>query len=135
MCFARMVKHFVQHKIDYHIVRIIPFVHTVEGNVPNVNNPCVVYGTLGSQNLAFTMGWEPGVWFSDGLSESVVKNKLGNLYLNHDCITTRMTAVLATVEEQGWHEFFIKPCSDTKEFPGKWTEKLWNVRAIVDISD
>jgi len=124
-CFDRMVAHAEARGIPYHVVRVIPFAHEIDGPVPQIDGPCVVYGSIGIQKLAKTHGWRPGVFGgADIHSEGMVCNSLKDLYLNSDAVFLKMSMVerflAATVlaHPEGRQDIFIKPDSDTKEFAG-----------------
>lgn len=140
-CFGDMVDYFKTNSIPYHIVRVIPFIHEIEGKVPLVTGPCVVYGSIGTQKLAITHGWTPGVWTSPGFDETVLQDKLGDMLLNPDATVLHMTEVEGFVKKQGWPQFFIKPNSDTKEFAGmlmeadefsEWLQKMLDIHYLKD---
>ncbi len=116
-CFVRMLAHFSDHDIPYHIVRVIPFVHEIEGRVPDVENPVVVYGSIGTQKLVVDHDWSPGVWTGPLFNETEMLYRIGFHALNHDAIC----CTLREAPRQGMDEFFIKPNSDTKEFAGTIT--------------
>jgi hypothetical protein len=131
-CFDNMVGHFGKVGIPYHVVTIKPFIHTIAGDIPKIDGPCVVYGSIGSQKLAKANGWTPGVWTNDQFNEDVLVEKLGPDYLNYDARVVPFKDVLASVP---WYRniFFIKPNTDTKEFAGmvisrdkfeEWTNKM-----------
>lgn len=73
-CFEAMLAHFSANGIPHHVVRIIPFVHTVEGETPKIDGPVICYGPLGVAKLAAAQGWRPGVWTSDSFSETAVQS-------------------------------------------------------------
>lgn len=126
-CFDEMVDHFIANGIPYDLVRIIPFIHEIEGNVPEVKGrPCIVYGSIGSQKLAIDHGWSPGVWIGPGLDEKKLIQHLGEFALNADAKFCSMTEVITEVgpdmnDNPKWpfEKFFIKPNTDTKEFAGQ----------------
>lgn len=120
-CFDEMVIHFKQKFIPYHIVRIIPFVHEIEGKVPQIEGPCVVYGSIGSQKLAKAHGWTPGVWTNDQFNETVLTEKLGGYALNY--YGSRKVKFKNVLKEISLPVFFIKPDTDTKEFAGMVIER------------
>jgi len=78
-CYDRMIKHFNDKYIPFHIVKVIPFIHEIEGIVPDIGGKCVVYGSIGTQKLAIDNGWAPGVWTNEQFNEKVIINKLGGL--------------------------------------------------------
>ncbi len=124
-CFDQMVEHFKANGIPYHIVTVIPFAHTIEGKVPQVEGPCVVYGSIGTQKLAVEHGWTPGVWTNDGFNEKVVTNKLAFLSLNYVSYFMLISKVPEFLENHpdATEQFFIKPNTDTKEFAGEVMDK------------
>lgn len=118
-CFGDMVAHLEARDIPYHLVRIVPFIHEIEGRVPEVTGPCVVYGSIGVQKLAGAHGWLPGVFTNDNFNSDRYAAKLGDLFLNGDVVIMPLSQVLNYVQD--WPEdkpFFIKPNGDTKEFAG-----------------
>ena len=119
-CFEAMVEHFKTNSIPYHIVRIVPLIHEIEGKVPQIEGPAVVYGTIGSQKLAQKHNWTPGVWTNNTFNESVLIEKLGDRALNHDLRAIKFKDVLKIIS---WNVFFIKPNTDTKEFAGMVIER------------
>lgn len=121
-CFDEMMTHLEERAYPHHVVRIIPFSHEVVGGTPNVEGPCVVYGTLGIQKLAVSLGWKPGVWTNDNFSPTTYAEQLGDLFLNQGLIKCRLTEVVATARVLSWPEFFIKPNSDGKAFAGSVVE-------------
>lgn len=118
--FNDMVYHFKKNDIPYHIVRIIPFIHEIEGEVPQIDGPTVIYGSLGIQKLAQKHGWIPGVWANSFLNETSLIAAIGDNALNSDLIVCKFEEVLNKVQ---WNPFFIKPNTDTKEFAGMVTSK------------
>jgi hypothetical protein len=131
VCFDEMIAHFQANAIPHHVVRVIPFVHEIDGKVPEIEGPCVVYGSIGVQKLAHKHGWTPGV-FGDAevFSESKAARNLGELYLNwgqgHSTmkklgdpeVLTAWSRLLVPLGQPPLEEFFIKPNTDTKEFAG-----------------
>lgn len=128
VCFDEMVAHFKAKEIPHHVVRIIPFIHEIEGKKPIAEGPVVVYGSIGVQKLSNREGWVPGV-FGDpkAFSEAEAERKLSDLYLNWGQFKTTIkklggeTAAFSRLLGglgEPVEEFFIKPNTDTKEFAG-----------------
>lgn len=118
-CFTEMVEHLKVLAIPYHIVRVIPFVHEIDGEVPQIEGPVVVYGSIGIQKLAAKHGWTPGVWTAP--TELLSRLLLRNYYLNADLASMAISKVQAHIERKNLmdSDIFIKPDADTKEFPGE----------------
>lgn len=114
VCRQRMVDHFKAKDIPYHVVRIIPFIHEIEGKTPTIDDNVVVYGSIGCRNMAIKQNWFPGVWTDDSINESALIANLGDLYLNYDAKVTAMK----NVPELFTGLVFMKPNTDTKEFAG-----------------
>jgi hypothetical protein len=129
VCFDLMVEHFKANDIPYHIVKVIPFIHEIEGKVPEITGPCVVYGSIGVQKLAAKHGWTPGVFGgAEAMSEWNASVGLQELYLNFGMMPIPISAVgehpdriarLLGGRGEPVTEFFIKPDTDTKEFAGQ----------------
>lgn len=113
-CRKRMIEHFKNNNIPYHVVRIIPFIHEIEGKVPEITDNVVVYGSIGCRNMAEKQHWTPGVWSDDSINESALMDNLGSLYLNSDAVVTEMKNVPSLFSGL----VFMKPNTDTKEFAG-----------------
>lgn len=134
--YEAMLAHFEAAEIPHHVIRIIPFSHEVEGDLPDVTGPVICYGSLGMRKVAASQGWAPGVWQSDGLGETATLAALGDLYLNADAVRMPLSAVHDWWKAQGLGKrFFIKPDSDAKVFAGsvmdgiefwEWDERLRN---------
>lgn len=118
-CFGDMVDHFKAHEIPYHVIRVIPFVHEIDGKVPQIVGPAVAYGSIGIQKVAARHGWRPGVFTGD-FSTSAYK-KLGKLFVNHDAVILPFNDVAGYLERENWvgDEIFIKPNDDNKAFAGE----------------
>ena len=123
-CFDDMVAHLKENDMAHHIVRIIPFIHEIDGKVPDVTGPVVVYGSIGVQKLAATHGWLPGVFPVP--TEIEAQRGLGDLYLNHDITRMKISAVATYLADsyKGGNTVFIKPDTDTKEFAGQVIDAL-----------
>lgn len=141
VCFDVMLSHLQEQGFPHHVVRIIPFVHEIEGKTPKIEGPCIVYGSIGVQKLAAKHGWTPGVFPVPTEVEAMAA--LGDLYLNSDAVRMPISEVRewltrcmvcdadATSDADvdpcvGRFEhkappsvFFIKPDTDTKEFAGQ----------------
>lgn len=159
VCFDQMIAHFKARGIPYHVVKVIPFIHEIEGKVPEIEGPVVVYGSIGVQKLAAKHGWFPGVFNASQMDEWAAMSNLGKLYLNHDLSLTtiydlknmrdnransewfNLNCDEATKALIDGDEFFIKPNTDTKEFAGaivqwdnfaKWYDNLVSIGYIED---
>lgn len=120
--------------VPYHMVRVIPFLHEIEGTTPTItDHNIVIYGSIGLQSLAKKNNWLPGVWAGETFSESYYAPLLKDLYFNYDSQKMQMTEILLKVKMK---EFFIKPDADTKEFAGQimkfdefsdWYTKMMNI--------
>lgn len=119
--FNQMVSHMETAGIQHHVVRVKPFVHEIEGEVPQIGydfEPVIIYGSIGAQKLAQRHGWKPGVWTGVGLSEDSLRKELGRLYLNHDVEIFTFKTLFNDRSAKVPRKFFVKPNSDTKEFAG-----------------
>lgn len=115
-CFDEMMDHLKERGLTHHVVRIIPFIHEIDGKTPVVDGPCVVYGSIGVQKLAARHGWTPGVFPIP--TEVEAQDALGDLYLNVDAVRMNISEVNAYLANREG-TVFIKPDTDTKEFAGQ----------------
>lgn len=131
-CFDQMIEHFKANDIAHHVVRIVPFIHEIEGKTPIISGPVVAYGSYGIQKLARAQQWIPGVWSNDLFNEDVLQKSLEDNYLNTDMRIVEFRRVPVEVEDE---VFFVKPHTDSKEFAGMVTTKddfrAWYEKLIV----
>jgi len=112
---AEMLDWLKENEVPYHQVKIIPFIHEIDGNVPDLGGPVVVYGSIGSQKLADQQGWVPGVFTGPEINETILQEKFGTMYLNSDAEVCKFRELASRVKSGS---VFIKPNTDTKEFAG-----------------
>lgn len=110
-----MISWLNENDVNFHQIRIIPFVHEIEGTVPNIFGPVIVYGSIGSQKLAESNNWIPGVFTGSEINETELIKNLGAHYLNNDAHICLFKDLLNQVKSGS---VFIKPNTDTKEFAG-----------------
>lgn len=133
--YHRMCRHATSRGWGPEIIRIVPFLHEIEGRVPVIDGPAICYGSIGIQKVAKKHDWNPGV-FSGDFSTSSYK-KLGENFLNHDARVMKLSEVasvaLATPAE---NQFFCKPNNDDKAFAGQtfaagqfndWLDKMRSI--------
>lgn len=119
-CFYEMVAVFRDKNICYDRIKIIPFVHEIDGRKPRKHDgPTIVYGSLGVQKVAEKEGWIPGVFGSEeNFQMDVYRDKLGDLFLNSDLEYMMMSDVEDYLRLAKLEKFFIKPRGDMKQFAG-----------------
>lgn len=122
--FDEMIAHLTATETPHHIVRIIPFVHEIDGPVPQVSGPVVCYGSIGVQKLSKAQGWSPGVFTDDETFRlSTYIDELDDLMVNDTIAVMPLSEVAEYLIEPDPEivqddRFFIKPNSDNKEFAG-----------------
>lgn len=112
---AKMISWLKDNNVPFHQVRIVPFIHEVDGKIPVVSGPVIVYGSIGSQKLADKENWVPGVFTGVEINETELIKQFGNMYLNNDAQICKFRELPTRVTVG---EVFIKPNTDTKEFAG-----------------
>ena len=139
-CFDEMLAHLKRRGLPHHVVRMIPFIHNIDGVVPQVSGPVVVYGSIGVQKLAVEQGWIPGVFAGPDVSTTAYK-ALGDLFLNADAVAMRLSEVATWLPTYAEETFFIKPNGDNKEFAGAvmtrqafldWDSKMRDISYLED---
>lgn len=141
-CFDQMVRYCETTNTPHHVVRVVPFIHEIDGPVPDVSGPVVVYGSIGVQKLAAKHGWTPGVFTDpETFNYETYRDWLGDLLLNPDCVKMPLSQVATYLADKGMEQFFIKPNGDTKEFAGtvlsreRFGSWLENMNSIGYLSD
>jgi len=133
-CFNRMIETFKTNYIPYQVVTIIPFSHELVEKKIKVPNPCVIYGSIGSQSLATRFNLTPGVWTGPEFNYSEYVKHIPDYILNPDAKVLKMSEV--SVYVQNMDNYFIKPNGDLKEFAGQvlvfgefdfWYDKLISI--------
>lgn len=114
----KIIKRLAETGNDHREIFIVPFERSVVGGDPLVEGHVVAYGSTAIDDVVDRNGWKPGVWRTDGTTESEILSKLGSMCLNHDMKILKPTEVSDFVKDQGWEFFFVKPDTDAKEFPG-----------------
>ena len=119
-CFDEMIVVLEKKAIPYARIKVIPFVHEIDGRKPpKYDGPTVVYGSLGVQKVADKEGWVPGVFGSEeNFRMDVYRDKLGDLFLNADLEYMMISDVEHYMTLTGMERIFIKPRGDMKEFAG-----------------
>jgi hypothetical protein len=112
---AEMLDWLKTNGVPYHQVRIIPFIHEIDGKTPDIQGQVVVYGSIGSQKIASTLGWKPGVFTGAEINETTLIANFGDMYLNNDAEVCKFRELTTRVKSGS---VFIKPDTDTKEFAG-----------------
>jgi len=108
-----------KHKIRLELLKIIPFSHEPAGSKPEIIGPCIVYGSSGLLKTAHRFGWVPSGWGGEQFDAHFVNKRLGKLSLNHRAKRTIWSEAEGVARSQNWRRVFVRPDSETKEFPGK----------------
>jgi len=115
-------------KLPHAIVKAVPFIGEITPDI-NPENPVIAIGQYSLWKTAKRKGWKPGVFVNDNFTFPKFVKNYGDNLLNRD-------AHLSTVEgfEPKNDEFFVKPCKDSKVFPGEvmtWEKfKEWRDRIL-----
>lgn len=118
--------------VEHTLVRLVPFFHQIDGEMPAPSGPIFVYGSTGLGAVAKSQGWAPG-YFDDNLDYELMLKQYGNSALNAG-------AMCATLQEMPMvaERFFVRPALDNKSFAGTvmtWEEFEAFRRGISEISD
>lgn len=123
-CWAELVNILKRKEIPYRVVNVVPFEHTIEGDVSEIESKHVVcYGSIGMMKAIKNHKFDPGSWESDLLSPEIYSERLGDLYINHDAKIMKLKEVEEYINTNNIDRFFCKPNDDFKEFSGKVFEK------------
>lgn len=97
--------------------KVIPF----SDQLPDIDTkePTVFYGAVNWINKIHASGkWTPGTFLNPDLSFEVWDKAYGNLSFNHGAQISTLNE-LASQDFDDKTNFFIRPCSDNKEFSGQ----------------
>ncbi|NRA87757.1 MAG: ATP-grasp domain-containing protein [Rhizobiales bacterium] len=127
--------------IKLETVTIIPFSHQISGTTPNIDGYSIVYGSSGLLKVAHAENWFPAGWDGVNFQIDVAHNHLGKMMLNHAAIKTKWSEAYKVALAKEWQNIFIRPISETKEFPGQtfslnnlyvWINKLKNTDYFIE---
>lgn len=122
-------------KLGHHVelIRVIPFIHQPADLLPRIDGRSIAYGSSGLVKLGRAANWFPCGWDGDTFELDVVNLALGEMALNYGAVKTTWSQTLEIALSNGWKTVFVRPVSETKEFPGQvfdinqldsWIEKL-----------
>lgn len=109
---ANLLQRLVDRGVPHSCVKLVPFFHLFDGDVPTVSGPVFVYGSTGLGALAKMQGWQPG-YYDDNLDYELMLDRYGDSALNAN-------AVCATFGDmpRRFDRFFVRPVLDNKSFAG-----------------
>lgn len=121
------------HEVE--LLRIIPFIHKPADQLPVVDGPCIVYGSSGLVKLGREAEWLPCGWDGDAFELDAMNRSLEDMALNSGATKTVWSRTYDVAALNRWKTVFVRPASETKEFPGRvmeieqlrdWLEQLKN---------
>jgi len=142
--FRRIVDAVKASNSQYTIFKLRPFDHVItpiEGKLPGVDIPVVLWGMTTIERAVKHYGWKPGVFKNDNFDMRILSEKYGTMMLNSDCKFYRLGEV---PDFEG--TIFIRPVHDSKSFTGqlvddfefkKWKDSLTEMKqeyATVDLN-
>lgn len=122
----------LERQVEHSLVRLVPFFHQVDGEVPAPTGPVFVYGSTGLGEVAKNQDWVPG-YFDGNLDYELMLRRYGDLALNAGAICTTLQEMPRVAER-----FFVRPVLDSKSFAGtvmSWEEFDAFRRGVSQISD
>ncbi len=97
---------------EYTIVKVRPFIHTIEPDV-NLPNPVMVIGATTLVQIGKSRNWFPSAFINENFDFRVQVQHWKDWMLNYEAIV----APLDTIDPP-WEPFFIRPPEDSKLFAG-----------------
>lgn len=122
----------LDRQVEHSLVRLIPFFHQIDGEMPAPAGPVFVYGSTGLGAVAKSQGWAPG-YFDDNLDYELMLRQYGSLALNAGAICTTLQQMPRVAER-----FFVRPVLDNKSFAGTvmtWEEFEAFRRRVAQVAD
>jgi hypothetical protein len=105
--------------IQHQVVKIVPFIHTIEPDVFPPEGPVMVMGSYTMWEVARLKGWQPGSFTNDNFTFEKQLAHWGERMLNHDSWVGRFADAMPRVPR-----FFIRPVLDSKSFAGAVMDHL-----------
>lgn len=119
-----------QKNISHDVVKIVPFFdkllpgdfdsHGYHGSIDEIeeviiptNAPIFALGGTAVSAIAKKRGWSPGSFLNENFHYEKWCAAYGALLLNAEGITAEFLKI-----SPPWPSFFLRPCEDTKDFPG-----------------
>lgn len=96
---------------EYTIVKVRPFIHTIEPDI-NPPNPVMVIGSTTLVQIGKTRRWFPNAFINRNFDFRVQKEHWP--MLNHDAFIGQFGSI-----DPPWEPFFIRPPEDSKLFTGQ----------------
>lgn len=128
--FKQLLVQLDRQDTTYDIVKVIPFSHELQGEVTDTDDNIFVCGATSLGNISKEKGWVPG-YFDDNLNMEIVHSQYKDEMLNDEMIVSKFRDVNPP---SSWKEFFVRPCSDKKEFAGYVTTRYefsdWQQKVI-----
>lgn len=125
--FVRLVEALVRQKVDHTLVDLVPFSHELNPDI-DIDDNVFVCGSTSLGEVAKEKGWVPG-YFDNNLNMETVTSNYGSEMLNCDMSVSTLKDV-----PHRMNRFFIRPCSDKKQFAGQvmdWVEfEKWQQKII-----
>lgn len=126
--FETLIQALVRMKLDYAVVKVVPFVGDI---IPDINpeNSVIAVGAYSLWKAAKKKKWDPGVFVNENFTYPKLIEHYGDNVLNKECRISTLENIKPVYDE-----FFIKPCKDSKVFSGQtmtWDElKEWKDRIL-----
>jgi len=105
------------HRVE--TLQVIPFTTDPVGALPQIDGPCITYGSTSLLRLAHGQGWTPGGWDGDAFGADVMAAALGDDALNGAAVFCPFSQVAQHARAQGWARAFVRPVAETKEIAGQ----------------
>lgn len=111
----------------YSLVEMVPFSGEITPDI-DVDGEIFVCGSTSLGKVSRKKGWKPG-YIDENIDMAILLEHYGEEMLNYGAIICKFKDV-----EHIWDRFFIRPCSDNKEFAGQvmtWDEFIiWQQQVL-----
>jgi hypothetical protein len=111
--FNTLLQALKKNNSDYQIVKVRPFIHTIEPDI-TPPYPTMVIGSTTLVQIGKSRGWNPNAFINGNFDFRVQNLYYGKHMLNSDAVVGQLGTI-----EPIWDEFFIRPPEDSKAFTGQ----------------
>jgi hypothetical protein len=115
--YAALLDALVRLGVQHQVVKVRPFIHTIEPDVFPPDGPVMVMGAYTMWKVAQAKGWKPGSFSNENFTFEKQVEHWGERMFNHDSWVGRFADVPPQEKP-----FFIRPVLDSKSFPGEVTD-------------
>jgi hypothetical protein len=111
--FLDLIQALDNYKLEYQVVKVIPFSHELLPE-PEVTGNTVVMGATTMIGIAQERRWHPGAFYNSNFDHAIWVQNLGTELLNYEAEICQFKDI-----KPKYNPFFVRPSEDRKVFSGQ----------------